>query len=338
MIEKKRRRRRVIATKMYKHGFWGILGLLLIISTIFLEPYYFSSIEQTTTFRLRDQMVTNFAYLLQYPDYKSKNDAVIGMADAKFDLLVMDPYFTESESFTTDGITEIRSSDHPKLVLAYLSIGEAENYRTYWNDTWDVNPDNKSATTTPEWLDPENPNWPGNYKVKYWMPGWQQIILGTENSSLDQILALGFDGVYLDIIDGYQYYEDQGVSDAADLMVQFVGNISKYAKNFSSEFLIVPQNAEELVLFEDYLNNIDGIGREEILYYHQIRRTAQQIEETRNYLQTILEADKFVLQIEYVVVPRFQRKCIEFANDFHILCYLAPRQLHYLKYPWRISY
>ena len=47
-----------------------------------------------------------------------------------------------------------------RIVLAYLSIGEAEDYRSYWQRDWSVSP--------PAWLGAENPDWPGNYAVNYW--------------------------------------------------------------------------------------------------------------------------------------------------------------------------
>jgi cysteinyl-tRNA synthetase len=53
----------------------------------------------------------------------------------------------------------------------------------------------------------ENRQWKGNYKGDYWDPDWQAIILGGENAYLDKILAAGFDGVYLDIIDAFEYFE-----------------------------------------------------------------------------------------------------------------------------------
>jgi len=86
-----------------------------------------------------------------------------------------------------------------RMVIAYMSIGEAEDYRYYWQPEWDSNP--------PSWLKGENPHWEGNYKVEYWDPLWQQIIFGTDSSYLDKILDAGFDGVYLDIIDAFEYFE-----------------------------------------------------------------------------------------------------------------------------------
>ena len=85
-----------------------------------------------------------------------------------------------------------------------MSIGEAEDYRYYWREDWVAEP--------PSWLADENPDWPGNYKVRYWDTDWQSIIYGTGDSYLGQILAAGFDGVYLDIIDAFEYFEEYGTA------------------------------------------------------------------------------------------------------------------------------
>ncbi|MBQ5572035.1 MAG: endo alpha-1,4 polygalactosaminidase, partial [Bacteroidales bacterium] len=82
-----------------------------------------------------------------------------------------------------------------RMVIAYMSIGEAEDYRYYWQAEW--------KRGNPSWLDKENPKWKGNYKVKYWKSEWQEIIF----DYLSRITNAGFDGVYLDIIDAFEYYE-----------------------------------------------------------------------------------------------------------------------------------
>ena len=95
-----------------------------------------------------------------------------------------------------------------RLVIAYMSIGEAETYRYYWHKSWDNNGDGRADPGAPDWLTEENPDWEGNYKVHYWDPGWQSIIFGNDNSYLKSIIDRGFDGVYLDIIDAFGYFEE----------------------------------------------------------------------------------------------------------------------------------
>lgn len=80
-----------------------------------------------------------------------------------------------------------------------MSIGEAEDYRYYWQSGWN--------SDKPSWMVAENPDWPGNYKVKYWEKEWQDIIFGNAYSYLDKIIDANLDGVYLDIIDAFEYFE-----------------------------------------------------------------------------------------------------------------------------------
>lgn len=90
-----------------------------------------------------------------------------------------------------------------RLVYCYLSIGEAENYRAYWKPAW------KKTSGRPNWIAGENPDWHGNFKVAYWDPAWRRILFGGPDAQLDQILACGFDGAFLDVVDAFEYYEAQ---------------------------------------------------------------------------------------------------------------------------------
>lgn len=87
-----------------------------------------------------------------------------------------------------------------RLLISHMSIGEAEDYRPYWNASW--------LQEVPSWIIAENPDWKGNFKVKYWDKEWQSIIYGNDQSYLKKILDAGFDGAYLDIIDAFNYFED----------------------------------------------------------------------------------------------------------------------------------
>jgi cysteinyl-tRNA synthetase len=113
----------------------------------------------------------------------------------------MDLFFHDGQAFTSEEIIRLKSKANggTRLVICYMSIGEAEDYRYYWNSAWQNN--------KPSWLEAENRDWPGNYKVKYWDSAWQEIIFGNNDSYLNKILNTHFDGVYLDIIDAFGYFE-----------------------------------------------------------------------------------------------------------------------------------
>ncbi|MGQ9721475.1 MAG: endo alpha-1,4 polygalactosaminidase [Candidatus Jordarchaeum sp.] len=126
--------------------------------------------------------------------------------DSKYDLIILDYSSDGSETgeYSNADVTYMKSSgDKEKLLIAYISIGEAENYRFYWNNSWDANRDGIPDADAPKWLDIENPEWKGNYKVHYWDSGWQAIIY----EYLDRIIDAGFDGIYMDIIYAHEYYE-----------------------------------------------------------------------------------------------------------------------------------
>ncbi|RLD58919.1 MAG: hypothetical protein DRJ05_07210 [Bacteroidetes bacterium] len=145
--------------------------------------------------------VQNFLYLINPSGFTSKQQFIDSITGSDFDLLIMDCFFDE-EVFTAEEIEQLHEKVNGgrRLVISYMSIGEAEDYRYYWQTGWSSSP--------PSWMAGENPDWAGNYKVKYWEPDWQQIIFGNDESYLKKIIDSGFDGVYLDIIDAFEYFEE----------------------------------------------------------------------------------------------------------------------------------
>ncbi len=144
----------------------------------------------------------NFLIVLNPEKYSAKSKFLAALSATDYDVLIIDTDFSEHEAYTYADIEGLKTKagGGRRLVIAYLSIGEAEDYRAYWRDSWHENP--------PEWLLEENRAWDGNYVVKYWNAEWQDIILYREDSVAKRILDVGFDGVYLDIVDGYEYFED----------------------------------------------------------------------------------------------------------------------------------
>jgi len=154
------------------------------------------------------QQVREWAIQLQPAREQNRPGFLNALGSSNFDLVVLDYSFdgTQAKAFRASEISALKNRLQGK-VLAYLSIGEAEDYRWYWQEEWDADHDGQPDPGAPRWLDAENPDWPGNYAVRYWYPGWQQIIF----AYLGRILAQGFDGVYLDCVDAYERYEGQSL-------------------------------------------------------------------------------------------------------------------------------
>lgn len=144
----------------------------------------------------------NFLYLINPDLFADKGSFLTALAATDYDLIIMDLFFEGAALLTQDiASLKTKNSGGERLLIAYMSIGEAEDYRYYWKTEWETSP--------PEWLAGENPNWEGNYKVEYWDPEWQSVIYGNDSSYCKRILDAGFDGVYLDIIDAFEYFESR---------------------------------------------------------------------------------------------------------------------------------
>ncbi len=183
-----------------------------------------------------------------------------------------------------------------RIVLAYMSVGEAERFRFYFKDEWKTDP--------PEWLGAENCSWPDAFKVQFWHDSWKDIIWRGRKAYLKQIIEAGFDGVYLDRVDIYDQYPDN--SDARDQMIRFVTDLSSTAKKLNPGFLIVPQNADDLLTEPEYRAVIDGLGREDLLYGTKgtgTRNPGHEINEAQERLDLLLWEWKPVLAVEYLQTP-----------------------------------
>ena len=263
--------------------------------------------------------VDDFLYQLQHLD-------LVAVGNSRFDTVITDyaENGREATRFTPGQIAALQHSPGgPKRVLAYMSIGEAETYRWYWQKAWDANGDGMPDKGAPSWLGLSNPDWPDNYKVRFWDPRWQRLIYGTPDSYLDKIIADGYDGVYLDIIDAYEYWGPGGEGrpvrkTAAQDMVDFVDRLVNYARVVKGkpDFAVFPQNGAELGRHPEYMDVVTGIGQEDT-WYNGDRVTPWTAQNVRA-LERFRRAGKLVLCTDYCRRPahieRFYRKAQ--ANGF----------------------
>ncbi|MBD3419420.1 MAG: hypothetical protein GF398_04805 [Chitinivibrionales bacterium] len=145
----------------------------------------------------------NFLYLLDpTTNFASKDTFVAALAATNYDVLIIDLFYNETTPITSSdmALLKTKANGGTRLVLCYMSVGEAEDYRYYWKSGW--------GAGSPAFIEAENPDWEGNYKVRYWDQDWQAVIFGSDSAYLDKIIASGFDGAYLDIIDAFEYFEE----------------------------------------------------------------------------------------------------------------------------------
>jgi cysteinyl-tRNA synthetase len=145
--------------------------------------------------------------------------------------------------------------------------------------------------------------------VQYWSEDWQRIVI----DYLDRIIDDGFDGVYLDIIDAFEYWSDRRnvegywieESLAAERMIGLVGRIAHHARvdRGNANFYIIPQNGERIFDYDSadtYLHTISGIGIEDLYYDGTSAIDATVTAERKALLQCVKDAVKPVLVVDYV--------------------------------------
>lgn len=245
-----------------------------------------------------------------------------------------------------------------RLVMAYLSVGEAEATRPYWHASW-VSPAKKASggpilggftavgatpvrahvrvasvhadtlplspsPEAPAWLGAENADWRGNFSVRYWHPDWKNLILGQPEAALDRLIAAGFDGVYLDRADVHSQWRREQPSAKAD-MIDFLVEIASYARQKKPGFLVMLQNAEDLLGSERLRRALDGVAKEDLLFGQEgdgRENAAADVQSSLRYLRQARADGMPVLVVEYLrdgpaIVAARQRMAAEgFISHF----------------------
>lgn len=232
--------------------------------------------------------VTTWAYQIQGLE---RAGAVTALRDAGYDLLVVEPTRTQRGSgrFDTSAMvaelkTGLTASGRRPLVLAYISVGEAESWRWYW--TWPRRWRSAEPRPAgwPAFIAAHDPDgWDGCYPVAVWRKRWKDIaIYGRHTgatagrdyrSILDETIRDGFDGVYLDWVAAYEepavrrLARRDGVSARAET-VRFLRELRNAARAQAPGFLVIQQNAADLRRGHPELFGIvDGVAQEGVWYY-----------------------------------------------------------------------
>ncbi len=198
------------------------------------------------------------------------------LAETSYDMLVVEPgqNFTDWPYHTAAMVARLRHKPDgsERLLLAYVDIGQAEDYRDYWADDWRA-PEHGQRGTPDFLVTPDPDGWSGNYPVAYWDPRWQGLWLGTDGIVAD-LARLGFDGIYLDWVEAYDDEAVIAAADAAGLaagaeMIAFVERLGAAGREVRPGFRVVAQNA--IYLLDEapgrYLRAIDALAVEDTWFH-----------------------------------------------------------------------
>ncbi|WP_210247285.1 endo alpha-1,4 polygalactosaminidase [Blastochloris sulfoviridis] len=209
------------------------------------------------------------------------------IAAAPVDVKIVETCDDNGTAFAAEQVSTMTSGSG--LVLGYFSLGEAEDYRSYFS-------------SIPETiLGPADPQWPGCYEVAYWTAEWLKVA----KTEVTKLIEAGYDGAYFDVVDTFQTDWAQANApggDAAGAMKTLVEALSAYAKSLDADFKIWVNGAEELLTDETYLDAIDGMLKEN-LFYNSDGSAQISAEDTAfmlDHLHLATAAGKPVIDIEYV--------------------------------------
>lgn len=244
------------------------------------------------TFKTSTGVVTvdTWGYQLQGLNGDPQNVSLL--ISATHDLLVIDSSRdgTNAGRFTENEVTRMKDGMGGRsVVVSYISIGEASDFRDYWDSDWTTTGKATGRLTAdaPDWLGPLNPDWPESRKVRFWDQDWQDTMFNDQKTGdLDAIVKAGFDAAYLDIVDAYYFWgvevkpadrqtgDPANAKQAAQRMVDFVVAMTEHARETNPDFFVIPQNGAWILddLGTDtarkraYLNAIGGIAVEDLYY------------------------------------------------------------------------
>ncbi len=190
--------------------------------------------------------------------------------------------------FSTTQVSQMKSGGGD--VLGYFSIGEAENYRSYW------------STLPSSTVGPQDPSWPGDYEVAYWTPQWRSVCENYVQTMINQ----GYNGAFFDVVDEAETpwaQKNAPGGDAEGAMTSLIQQIASdaHARDPNFKIWINSSGAEPMLANNALVKTIDG-AYEEQLYYQSPTQAAKAADLNYNValLDNLTKAGKSVVAVEYV--------------------------------------
>lgn len=131
--------------------------------------------------------------------FTDKNELLKALRNTSYDLIVINPLFHHSQTFSADEINSLKFKKNgtKRLLIAAMNVSETNPRDYFWEKSWSKN--------LPVWVRRRSFVEPDAYIAEYWHPAWRQII----SKHFKDIIRSGFDGVFFTGIENYKYFEKQ---------------------------------------------------------------------------------------------------------------------------------
>ena len=297
---------------------------------------------------------SSWSYRLQGAGGSALDPASVAAIDAGLVVVDASRDGTGAGAFTPDEVALMQGTGADrKAVLSYISIGEAEDFRAYWNKAWTKDGTARGALRpgAPDWLGPLNPEWPDARKVRYWDADWKALTI----DRIEAMAAQGFDGAYLDIVDAYYFWahearardrepgDPKSGAGAAARMIDFIVELSAAARAVNPDFVLIQQNAG--FLLNDLVYDTGGKAKPDAARIAALHDAIAGIAVEDLYLRGGRDEDnpfrpdtatirelihsfalkgEFVLSVDYARNPSLIEKYLARAEDNGFIPYAAP--------------
>ena len=130
--------------------------------------------------------------------FGSREEWLTAMTKTNYDALVIDVGWRGIDLFTKSDIARLKykSLGVPRMVFAEMPMGRAFDWRWYWQKGWEAG--------NPPFLFAVDRREPGSFIIDPMSPQWLEIL----GKYIAGVMDLGFDGVMMDDIDTYLWFED----------------------------------------------------------------------------------------------------------------------------------
>ena len=222
-------------------------------------------------------------------------------------LLIVDPGEVERETIR-------KLQKFGTEVIAYVNLGMAEEWRSYWKERWRRSP--------PRWIAEKSREWSGEYVVMFWHPAWRRIL----RRVLKSIEREGYDGILLDNIDVYEYWEEKGCKAEEKLLM-----IIKWIKlTYNGKIYVNIGSGLKLIYDEEFMKLVDGILREEVWASYRGVIDPEETKEILNALIYAKQRGKDVVILDYSNNERLKNAILSECAILGFKCYIGSRDLNSL--------
>jgi len=187
--------------KAKKNGFVSLVSQQKLSEISSLPTYPKRPFNENSNNVLSLGQVKNFVAVTNSISFGRQDSFALKLHATNYDMVIVD-VFHGRQPLTRRAVETLKYKKvgAKRLVIAQMNIGLAASYKYYWKDRW--------GEGSPSFINVPLRDDPDQYYVKYWLPRWQNLIAGDTNSYLYGIIRQGFDGVLIDGLETYKFFED----------------------------------------------------------------------------------------------------------------------------------